>query len=75
MSAVDRPAHDTSALVIFNGWQDAVPFKLPPAPGEPWTLAMETNNDASGSSNETFEEYLATGRSVLVFLSAPRASE
>ncbi|MFL9670670.1 glycogen debranching protein GlgX [Variovorax sp. AB1(2024)] len=75
VSAVDRPAHDTSALVIFNGWQDAVPFKLPPAPGEPWTLAMETNNDANGASNETFEEYLATGRSVLVFLSAPRASE
>ncbi len=33
---------DDSILLLFNGAAQSLPFKLPPAPGQPWKLALTT---------------------------------
>ena len=69
-SAIPVEAHDASVLLVFNGWQDAVPFVLPGAPAGAWTLKIDTADPALGVDDATTkDEYLATGRSVLVFTS------
>ena len=70
-SAVPVEAQDASALLVINGWQEAVPFTLPaPATGE-WQLRVDTANDQAGQGDgEAVSEYLATGRSLILFTSA-----
>ncbi|MGJ7557663.1 glycogen debranching protein GlgX [Variovorax sp. RB3P1] len=69
-SAIPVEAHDASVLLVFNGWQDAVPFVLPAPPAGAWTLKIDTADPALGVDDATTkDEYLATGRSVLVFTS------
>jgi isoamylase len=64
-------AHDASVLLVFNAWHDAVPFTLPAAPAGAWTLKIDTADPALGTEDApvTKDEYLVTGRSVLVFTS------
>ena len=69
-SAIPVEAHDASVLLVFNAWQDAVPFTLPAPPAGAWTLKIDTADPALGVDDAmTRDEYLATGRSVLVFTS------
>ncbi|MEZ2294857.1 glycogen debranching protein GlgX [Variovorax sp. RCC_210] len=70
-SAIPVAAHDASVLLVFNAWHDAVPITLPPPPAGAWTLKVDTADAALGMEDEavTRDEYLVTGRSVLVFTS------
>jgi isoamylase len=70
-SAIAVAAHDASVLLVFNAWHDAVPFTLPTAPAGAWTLKIDTADPALGTEDTavTKDEYLVTGRSVLVFTS------
>ena len=69
-SAIPAEAHDASVLVLINGWHESVPFKLPPSPGGVWQLALDTNDPQAGSQDgQSLGDYLATGRSVVVFVS------
>jgi isoamylase len=70
-SAIPVAAHDASVLLVFNAWHDAVPFTLPAAPAGAWTLKIDTADPALGTEDApvTKDEYLVTGRSVLVFTS------
>ena len=52
----------------FNAWHEAVPFTLPAAPAGAWTLVLDTADPALGDDAPR-ADYLATGRSVLVFAS------
>ncbi len=69
-SAIPVAAQDASALIVMNGWHEAVPFVLPPPPAGRWTLQIDTTDPALGEgSPTTHEHYVATGRSMLVFTS------
>ncbi|MFM9926301.1 glycogen debranching protein GlgX [Variovorax sp. H27-G14] len=69
-SALPLEAHDPSVLLVFNAWQDAVPFTLPPPPAGAWSLKIDTADPALGTdAAASWTEYLVTGRSVLVFTS------
>ncbi|VWX58901.1 Glycogen operon protein GlgX homolog [Burkholderiales bacterium 8X] len=72
-SSVPVEADDASVLLVFNAWHEAIPFKLPAAPdGGGWHLLIDTANvDAVLEATGTFGEYIATGRSVLVFTDRP----
>jgi isoamylase len=61
-------------LILLNGWQEPVPFELPPAPGGGhWQLRIDTTDPALGSDGAgVFERYVATGRSVVVFATCAR---
>jgi isoamylase len=70
-SAIPVEAHDTSVLVVINGWHEAVPFTLPASPTGHWHLAVDTTDSELGMTDTDVlhESYLATGRSMLVFTS------
>jgi isoamylase len=70
-SAIAVSAADASALIVVNGWEDAVPFVLPAAPAGRWVLRLDTNDpDLGHEPDATHEQYVATGRSVMLFTSA-----
>jgi isoamylase len=71
-SAIPAEAHDASVLILINGWHEGVPFKLPAPPNGPWELRLDTNDPEAGQdAGKRFGEYVATGRSVVVFTSSP----
>jgi len=72
ISEIQVAAHDASVLILFNGWQEAVPFELPSAPDAPWIRLLDTTDPALGNPNgaqEAFDRYVASGRSVVVLVS------
>ncbi|CAA2110415.1 glycogen debranching protein GlgX [Variovorax paradoxus] len=70
-SALPVEAHDASVLLVFNAWQDPVPFVLPTPPAGAWTLRLDTADPALGTGDAPgVADYLVTGRSVLVFTSS-----
>ena len=70
VSAIPVAAHDASVLLVFNAWHEAVPFTLPAAPAGAWTLVLDSADPALGVGDDAARgDYLATGRSVLVFAS------
>ncbi|RZL65762.1 MAG: glycogen debranching enzyme GlgX [Variovorax sp.] len=67
-SAIPTPAQDPSLLIVINGWHEAVPFTLPePAADNAWRLVLDTTDPALGDGDMGHTEYVATGRSVVVF--------
>jgi glycogen operon protein len=69
-SGIRRRGADATVLVVLNSYHDGVPFVLPEVPGGlAWRCSIDTNQD--GDPDEThFEfdaEYIATGRSLLLF--------
>ncbi|MBU1444249.1 MAG: glycogen debranching protein GlgX [Gammaproteobacteria bacterium] len=67
-SAVPVEAHDASVLLVFNGWHEAIPFTLPQSDRGGWYLRCDTADPgAADAATEPFTDYVATGRSVLVF--------
>ena len=69
-SGIHKLASDATILIVFNGHDQAVEFKLPDIEGsDRWTCLTDTNMPV----RETLPEYkaddiyLATGRSVLLF--------
>ena len=67
-SAVPVEAHDASVLLVFNGWHEAIPFTLPRSDRGGWHLRCDTADPgAADAATEPFTDYVATGRSVLVF--------
>jgi isoamylase len=85
VSAIVRPGLDATVLMVFNAWHDAVNFTLPELAqglqddkpcesGTGWTLLVDTAVPVNQQLAE-FDcgaEYLVTGRSMLVFLAAPK---
>jgi isoamylase len=68
-TGIRRRGEMATLLVIFNAWQDAVPFKLPEATGgNNWTLLMDTNlpDHPEQVRFEFGHEYAVTGRSMLM---------
>ncbi len=72
-SAIPQEAHDTSVLIVINGWHEGVPFRLPTPPVGGWKLRLDTTDPQiglEGDDSKSFGDYLATGRSVVVFTSS-----
>ena len=73
-SGIKRPAMDATALLVLNAHHDVVGFTLPDVIGGTiWTRLLDTNVP-DGDTHETFEtgeEYLVTGRSVVLFVLEP----
>ena len=69
VSAIPVAAHDASVLLVFNGWHEAVPFVLPAAPAGRWILKVDTTDPGLGvETSAEFDRYIATGRSVVMFV-------
>ena len=69
-SGIRKLASDATILVVFNGHDEAVEFKLPDIEGsDRWTCLMDTNMPVRDALPEFKADdiYLATGRSVLLF--------
>ncbi|MGJ7494930.1 glycogen debranching protein GlgX [Variovorax sp. RT4R15] len=72
-SSLPQPAADASVLLVFNAWQGALDFKLPPrgkSRGKVWTRVVDTALEAQ--AEDAFKpghHYTVTGRSLLVFRS------
>ncbi|MEP6723718.1 MAG: glycogen debranching enzyme GlgX, partial [Variovorax sp.] len=72
-SSLPQPAADASVLLVFNAWEGAIDFKLPPrgkSRGKVWTRMVDTALEAQ--AEDTFKpghHYTVTGRSLLVFSS------
>jgi len=69
-SGIRRRGADATVLVILNSYHDGVPFVLPEVPGGlAWRCSIDTNQN--GDPDETHfdfdAEYIATGRSLLLF--------
>ncbi len=75
-SGLHRPAMDQTALLVLNAHHDVVSFRLPSVVGgNTWHCLMDTNLP-DGLEAELFEsgdDYLVTGRSVLLFALEPDA--
>ena len=70
VTGIKRAGTNASVLVIFNGWQGAVDFTLPPvSDGRGWTLLIDTNQEkvAGNVDFKPGDHYEVTGRSVLLF--------
>ena len=75
-SSLPRPAADASVLLVFNAWKGALDFKLPPRgkgrKQRPWTRVVDTALDVQEDAVfKPGRSYTVTGRSMLVFQSAP----
>ncbi|WP_159348597.1 glycogen debranching protein GlgX [Roseomonas harenae] len=75
-SGIRRPASDATLLVILNAHHDVVEFSLPEATaGRRWLLLVDTNRPELDEP-EPFDlghAYLATGRSLLLFVLVPES--
>jgi isoamylase len=75
-SGIKRPAMDATALLVVNAHHDVVKFTLPDViGGNAWRCLLDTNvpDDDGRESIETGEEYLVTGRSVVLFALEPES--
>jgi isoamylase len=75
-SGIKRPALDATALLVLNSHHDVVKFKLPDVVGGTlWRCLIDTNApDNDGREQvETGDEYLVTGRSVVLFALEPES--
>jgi glycogen operon protein len=73
-SGIKRPAMDATALLVLNAHHDVVNFTLPEVMGGTiWRCLLDTNlpEDGGEESFETGENYLVTGRSVVLFALEP----
>ena len=69
-SGIRRRGQDATVLVVLNSYHDGVPFTLPAVPGGlAWRCSIDTNQDGrpDGTRFEFDAEYVATGRSLLLF--------
>ncbi|GAB7125989.1 glycogen debranching protein GlgX [Silvimonas sp. JCM 19000] len=70
VSAIMKPASDTTLLLVFNAWHDMVEFKLPDFESDKqWTCLIDTNNPEP-ESLPTFnggDQFQVTGRSFVLF--------
>jgi len=69
-TGIKRPASDATLLIVMNSYHDVVKFKLPEIPGGTnWLCIVDTNEPdrAQLPIVKTQEEYLVTGRSLLLF--------
>ena len=73
VSSLPQPAADASVLLVFNAWEDAIDFKLPPrgkSRGKVWTRVVDTALDVQAEDSfRAGHLYTVTGRSLLVFKS------
>jgi glycogen operon protein len=73
-TGIRRPASDATLLLVLNAYYDVVEFALPEPPaGQHWLLLVDTNRPDLDEP-ESFEfghPYLATGRSLLLFVLQP----
>ncbi|MGJ7519326.1 glycogen debranching protein GlgX [Variovorax sp. LT1P1] len=72
-SSLPRAAHDDSVLLVFNAWEGAIDFVLPPrADGKVWTRVIDTALDPQEDVDfQPGHGYTVTGRSLLMFTSKP----
>lgn len=77
-TGLHRPSMDATALLVLNAHHDVVKFRLPEVVGgKTWHCLMDTNLP-DGLEAELFgsgDEYLVTGRSVLLFALEPEDGE
>ncbi len=69
-TGIRRRGSDATVLVVTNSHHDGVPFRLPAVPGGlGWISVIDTNleEDGGGPRLEFGAEYIATGRSLLLF--------
>ena len=67
-TGVRRVSSDSSMLIIMNGHHDGVGVTLPPvAGGTAWRLLFDTNAPNHEEEVSVGEQYVVTGRSVLLF--------
>ena len=72
-TAIARRGPDQSVLLVFNGWEDAIDFVLPPASdGAQWRLEIDTAQEPPrpGECFEAGSSYTVTARSMLVLVAA-----
>ncbi|MBN8873807.1 MAG: glycogen debranching protein GlgX [Rhodospirillales bacterium] len=75
-SGIKRPAMDATALLVLNAHHDVVSFTLPEVVGgNAWRCLLDTNmpEDEGREAFETGDEYLVTGRSVVLFVLEPES--
>ena len=72
-SSLPQPAADDSVLLVFNAWEGAIDFVLPPrADGKVWTRVIDTALDPQEDVDfQPGHGYTVTGRSLLMFTSKP----
>jgi glycogen operon protein len=71
---IRRPGTDATMLLVLNAHHDVVNFTLPEAPGgQRWRCVIDTNLPTRDElvAFEFGSDYMATGRSFLVFLLEP----
>jgi glycogen operon protein len=71
-SAVPRPAHDASVLLVFNAWHEPVSFSVPehPEEGRPWLRLMDTTEpDAPPAPLSAGDKLPVGGRSLVLLAS------
>ena len=70
VSGITRRAEDATVLIVLNSYHDAIPMKLPEVTGgRGWRCLVDTNQTVEPGDGELAfgAEYLATGRSLLLF--------
>ena len=73
-SSIQKRADDASVFIAMNGWHEGVEFTLPPCPdGGVWVRHIDTALEHQDTAAVQAPHYTATGRSVLVFVSARHA--
>jgi isoamylase len=69
-TGIIRPAADATLLIVLNAHHDAVAFKLPDVAGpDRWYCLIDTNDPDRDDTPvfETYDDYQAAGRSLLLF--------
>ena len=61
-------ACESALLVLLNGAMEEVEFRLPPAPGEAWRLALDSSQLAAGIGEQVAH---LPGEAVLLLISSP----
>ncbi len=72
-TAIARRGLDQSVLLVFNAWEDAIDFVLPPhGDGTQWRLEVDTAQEPPrpGERFEAGSSYTVTARSMLVLVAA-----
>ncbi|NML18744.1 glycogen debranching protein GlgX [Azohydromonas caseinilytica] len=71
-TAVPRPAHDESVLLLFNAWHEPIAFSLPahPEEGGRWRKLLDTAEpQGEVSEAQAGEAFSLAGRSLVVWVS------
>ncbi|HEX3861135.1 MAG TPA: glycogen debranching protein GlgX [Stellaceae bacterium] len=74
-TGIRRRGEDATLLLVLNAYHDVVDFTLPEIPGGgAWELLIDTN-DGEEASFAAGADYMATGRSLLLFALRPEVAD